>query len=62
MQRRTARRHPVHAVVQLPCRLPCLLQHIHYSQPPNAVALMQRIKDQLDPNGILNPYKLLPRR
>jgi FAD/FMN-containing dehydrogenase len=38
------------------------VQHIHYSQPPNAVALMQRIKDQLDPNGILNPYKLLPRR
>jgi FAD/FMN-containing dehydrogenase len=37
------------------------VQHIHYSQPKPAVDLMQRLKSQMDPNGILNPYKLLPR-
>ena len=27
---------------------------------PNALALMRRIKAQFDPDGILNPGKLLP--
>lgn len=35
-------------------------QHIHFSKSPLAVSLMQTIKKQLDPNGIMNPYKMLP--
>ncbi|CAI5526483.1 unnamed protein product [Closterium sp. Naga37s-1] len=33
---------------------------IHYSKDPQAVAVMKRVKALFDPNGILNPYKLLP--
>ncbi|CAK9173936.1 unnamed protein product [Ilex paraguariensis] len=33
---------------------------IHYSRSPEAVQLMVAIKKLLDPNGILNPYKVLP--
>ncbi|KAM7516190.1 hypothetical protein LguiA_005773 [Lonicera macranthoides] len=33
---------------------------IHYSKSPEAVQLMTSIKKLLDPNGILNPYKVLP--
>jgi D-2-hydroxyglutarate dehydrogenase len=35
-------------------------ERIGYSKPPAAVALMGRIKRMMDPNGILNPYKVLP--
>ncbi|XP_014438302.2 D-2-hydroxyglutarate dehydrogenase, mitochondrial [Tupaia chinensis] len=31
-----------------------------YSKPPVAVQLMQQLKALLDPQGILNPYKMLP--
>ncbi|MBN3298528.1 D-2-hydroxyglutarate dehydrogenase, mitochondrial [Amia ocellicauda] len=34
--------------------------YIHYSKPPEAVAVMRNIKAMLDPKGILNPYKTLP--
>eukprot|EP00741_Cyanophora_paradoxa_P016537 tig00020927_g15967.t1 len=34
--------------------------HIGYSKSKEAVALMQSLKRTMDPNGILNPYKLLP--
>ncbi|XAR57934.1 D-2-hydroxyglutarate dehydrogenase [Bertholletia excelsa] len=34
---------------------------IHYSKSPETVHLMASIKKLLDPNGILNPYKVLPR-
>ncbi|KAG0306185.1 hypothetical protein BGZ98_002843 [Dissophora globulifera] len=34
--------------------------HVHYSKSPSMLALMRRIKDMLDPNGIMNPYKYLP--
>lgn len=34
---------------------------IGYSKPPAAVAVMASIKHALDPRGILNPYKVLPR-
>jgi D-2-hydroxyglutarate dehydrogenase len=34
-------------------------RHIHYSKTPVAVQLMRQIKQQFDPNGILNPYKVL---
>lgn len=33
---------------------------ILYSKPKAAVDTMRRIKKALDPNGILNPYKVLP--
>lgn len=33
---------------------------IHYSKSPQTVQLMSSIKKLLDPNGILNPYKVLP--
>ncbi|XP_052196670.1 D-2-hydroxyglutarate dehydrogenase, mitochondrial isoform X2 [Diospyros lotus] len=33
---------------------------IHYSKSPESVHLMASIKKLLDPNGILNPYKVLP--
>ena len=33
---------------------------IKYSQSPAAVSLMKRLKTLYDPNGILNPYKVLP--
>lgn len=31
-----------------------------YSKPEEAVKLMGQIKRVFDPNGILNPYKVLP--
>lgn len=31
-----------------------------YTKPPQAVNMMRDIKQLLDPNGILNPYKVLP--
>mmetsp|Transcript_45417 Transcript_45417/g.74013 ORF Transcript_45417/g.74013 Transcript_45417/m.74013 type:complete len:564 (-) Transcript_45417:31-1722(-) len=34
--------------------------HIHYSKTPESVQLMTNIKSLLDPNNILNPYKVLP--
>jgi D-2-hydroxyglutarate dehydrogenase len=33
---------------------------IGYSKPLAAVSVMRRLKRELDPNGILNPYKVLP--
>ncbi|KNA25760.1 hypothetical protein SOVF_003960 [Spinacia oleracea] len=33
---------------------------IYYSKSPEAVQLMVSIKKMMDPNGILNPYKVLP--
>ncbi|CAN4123672.1 unnamed protein product [Withania somnifera] len=33
---------------------------IHYTKSPETVQLMATIKKLLDPNGILNPYKVLP--
>uniref|UniRef100_A0A0A9E8J0 FAD-binding oxidoreductase/transferase type 4 C-terminal domain-containing protein n=1 Tax=Arundo donax TaxID=35708 RepID=A0A0A9E8J0_ARUDO len=35
-------------------------EKIHYSKSPEAVQLMASIKKLLDPNSILNPYKVLP--
>ena len=35
--------------------------HLHYSKSPEAIALMKRIKALFDPNGIMNPYKFLPK-
>mmetsp|Transcript_30753 Transcript_30753/g.70920 ORF Transcript_30753/g.70920 Transcript_30753/m.70920 type:complete len:519 (+) Transcript_30753:1-1557(+) len=33
---------------------------IHYSQHETCVATMKQVKQMFDPNGILNPYKVLP--
>lgn len=37
-------------------------EFIEYSKARPAVVLMQKIKDMMDPNGIMNPYKFLPTR
>ena len=34
--------------------------YFHLRRSPEAVALMKRIKAAFDPNGILNPGKVLP--
>jgi D-2-hydroxyglutarate dehydrogenase len=33
---------------------------LHYSKSPEAIELMRKIKGLMDPNQILNPYKVLP--
>ncbi|KAF9422535.1 D-lactate ferricytochrome c oxidoreductase [Podila epigama] len=33
---------------------------LHYSKSPSMMNLMRRVKDMIDPNGIMNPYKFLP--
>ncbi|KAF2905733.1 hypothetical protein ILUMI_00446 [Ignelater luminosus] len=35
-------------------------KYIHYSKSESAIKLMKDIKKMMDPNGILNPYKVLP--
>ncbi|CAG9560244.1 unnamed protein product [Danaus chrysippus] len=35
-------------------------QFIHYSQGDTSLELMRELKRTMDPNGILNPYKVLP--
>ncbi|KAF9973151.1 hypothetical protein BGZ65_009418, partial [Modicella reniformis] len=34
--------------------------YLHYSKSPSMIQLMRKIKDMIDPNGIMNPYKYLP--
>ena len=36
-------------------------EKIHYSKSEACVDLMHVIKQNMDPNGILNPYKCLPK-
>ncbi|KAJ8908469.1 hypothetical protein NDN08_005178 [Rhodosorus marinus] len=36
-------------------------EKIYYTKPKSAVDIMKLIKHALDPNGILNPHKVLPR-
>lgn len=35
-------------------------KYVRYSKSEEAVQLMKNIKNMMDPNGILNPYKVLP--
>lgn len=35
--------------------------YLKYSKQPEALNLMKELKVMMDPNGILNPYKVLPR-
>lgn len=35
-------------------------KYLHLAKPPGTVALMRELKKLLDPNGILNPYKIFP--
>lgn len=36
--------------------------YLKYSKKPEALDLMKQLKVIMDPNGILNPYKVLPRQ
>ena len=36
-------------------------KYIHLSKSDGAVSLMHQIKSVMDPRGILNPYKTLPK-
>ena len=36
------------------------VSYLDYTRSPGEIQLMGRIKRMLDPNGILNPYKVLP--
>lgn len=36
-------------------------KYLKYSKQPEALSLMRELKCVMDPNGILNPYKVLPR-
>jgi len=38
----------------------CKVQYLSFSKSDEAVQMMQLLKKTLDPNGILNPYKMLP--
>lgn len=33
---------------------------LKYSKDATSIALMRKIKELFDPNGIMNPYKVLP--
>ncbi|KAF9154843.1 hypothetical protein DFQ26_009938 [Actinomortierella ambigua] len=33
--------------------------HLHYSKSPSMIGLMQKIKKLIDPNNIMNPYKVV---
>lgn len=35
-------------------------KYLHYSKSAGAIKLMHSIKNSFDPNGIMNPYKVLP--
>lgn len=35
-------------------------KYLKYSKKPEAIGFMKDIKQLMDPNGILNPYKVLP--
>lgn len=35
-------------------------QYLHLSKSAETIALMKQLKQVMDPNGILNPYKVLP--
>ena len=34
-------------------------KYLHYSKSPYSIKVMKQFKILLDPNGILNPYKVL---
>ncbi|KAG0201365.1 hypothetical protein BGX28_005790 [Mortierella sp. GBA30] len=36
--------------------------YLHYSKSPSMIQLMRRVKEMMDPNGIMNPYKYLPEK
>ncbi|XP_074030155.1 D-2-hydroxyglutarate dehydrogenase, mitochondrial [Leptinotarsa decemlineata] len=35
-------------------------KYVHFSKSKESIALMKKLKAMMDPNGILNPYKVLP--
>ena len=36
------------------------IEFLEYSKSPEQIRIMRTMKSTLDPNGILNPYKVLP--
>ena len=56
--RQISHRHGGMAVVEH-CPLPVKAQIDVWGGPPDSMAIMQRIKDKFDPNGILNPGRFL---
>ncbi|XP_065653303.1 D-2-hydroxyglutarate dehydrogenase, mitochondrial-like isoform X1 [Hydra vulgaris] len=36
-------------------------KHMHYSRSNGAITLMRNLKNLMDPKGILNPYKVIPK-
>nr|CCA17465.1 D2hydroxyglutarate dehydrogenase putative [Albugo laibachii Nc14] len=36
-------------------------EYLHLSKSKNAISLMRLLKQTMDPNGILNPYKIIPK-
>ena len=38
------------------------IEFLEYSKSPEQVRVMSMMKSTLDPNGILNPYKVLPQK
>ena len=36
------------------------IEFLEYSKSPEQIRVMRTMKSTLDPNGILNPYKVLP--
>jgi D-2-hydroxyglutarate dehydrogenase len=35
-------------------------KYLHFSKSAEAIDMMRQLKTLMDPNGILNPYKVLP--
>jgi D-2-hydroxyglutarate dehydrogenase len=37
-------------------------KYLHFSKSQEAIEFMKQLKEMMDPNAILNPYKILPQK